>query len=486
MDRRVFNKCLLMSGAVALSGSTLPSCIAALDGEVNGRQTKKTNVLWLYIEDMNPFLSCYGSKLVETPNMDRLAENGVLFERAYVTTPVCSPCRSTIITGAMATTVGAHNHNSSYPSAPIYLPENIKTIPELFRQEGYYTFNCGKTHYNFKHNLAELYSKPESNLTPWRSREEGQPFFGQIQIAGGKYVFNRKNFDKREFRLDPKKAAQTLPPYYPQDPILIKHWAEHYDAVKMTDDYVGRIMAELAKDGLVEDTIVFCFSDHGCYMPRHKQFCYEGGLHVPLIISWPGGSDIVKPSVRRKDLVSGVDIPATTIALAGMAVPDWYEGYNVFDDDYTERDYVIATRDRMDYTIDRIRSVRTKDNYKYIRNFMTDRPYCQPQYRDNRDYMVRMRQLYKEGKLTKEQAWFWAENRPAEEFYDLNKDPHETKNLADDPAYRDKLLKLRNILEKWIEETDDKGQYPESQAGLKAVLKQWKGRCVNPEYDGLR
>ena len=203
-------------------------------------------------------------------------------------------------------------------------------------------------------------------------------------------------------------------------------------------------------------------------------------------LSWPGGGKKVEAGERRKDMVSGVDIPATTVGLSGMRIPKWYEGKNVFARRYKEREYVIATRDRCDYTIDRIRAVRTKDNYKYIRNFMVDRPYCQEQYRDGREYMVRMRKLYAEGKLNKEQAWFWSDQRPGEELYDLNVDPHETKNLADDPKYKGKVEKLRRILDNWIKETDDKGQYPESEAGLKAVLKQWKSKCVNPEYEGLR
>lgn len=480
MNRREFNQCVLMSGLSAFSCNLFAD---ATNQAEKSSSPGRPNILWLYIEDMNPFLSCYGTDLIQTPHMDKLADNGVLFERAFVTTPVCSPCRSTIITGAMATTTGAHNHNSSYRQAPIYLPEGIKTIPEIFREKGYYTFNCGKTHYNFVHDLKKMYSKPESNLTPWRSRESGQPFFGQIQLGGGKSLFNKKAFNNRAVKVGPQAAAKTLPPYYPKDDIILKHWAWHYDCVKMTDDHVGRIMTELEADGLLENTFVFCFSDHGCYMPRHKQFCYEGGLHVPLIISCPGKTDHFKPGTRRKDLISGLDIPATAIELAGLDKPKWYEGFNVFAKDHKPREHVIATRDRCDFTIDRIRSVRTADNYKYIRNFMTDRPYTQPQYRDGREYMDRMRKLYSEGKLTKAQAWFWAEDRPTEELYDLNKDPHETINLAKDPVYADQLKRLRGILENWIKETDDKGQYPESVAGLKAVIKHWKDRCVNPEYE---
>ena len=294
------------------------------------------NVLWLYIEDMNPFLSSYGTTLIETPHMDRLAQTGVLFEKAFVSAPVCSPCRSAIITGRMQTTTGVHNHNSSYREAPIYLPTYLqgKTLPEIFRAAGYFTFNQGKEHYNFHYDRSKLYSKAEGSVAPWRSAPKGQPFFGQIQLAGGKYVFYEDEFSKRRFRLDPEKAASTLPPYYPKHPAILKHWAMHYDAVKMTDDRVGQIMAELKADGLVENTIVFCFSDHGCYMPRHKQFPYEGGLHVPLIVRWPGGGESLAAGSRRSDLVSGLDIPASSLGLAGLDIPEWYDGYNLFQANY--------------------------------------------------------------------------------------------------------------------------------------------------------
>lgn len=442
------------------------------------------NVLWLYIEDMNPFLGSYGTTQIETPHMDGLAARGVLFEKAFVTAPVCSPCRSAIITGRFQTTTGVHNHNSSYPEAPIHLPPYLegKTVPELFRAAGYYTFNQGKDHYNFHYDRSSLYANPTTQQAPWRDRPKGSPFFGQIQIAGGKYALARDRFNQRAFRLDPEQAAATLPPYYPNHPVILNHWAMHYDAVTMTDDRVGEILAELERDGLMENTILFCFSDHGCYMPRHKQFPYEGGLHVPLIVTWPGGGKRVAPGTRRSDLVSGLDIPASSLGLAGLAIPKWYDGANLFASGYTPREYVMAARDRCDYTIDRIRTIRTAGGMKYIRNFMTDRPWSQHQYRDGRDYMEVCRELYTQGELNEVQARFWGPERPAEELYDLNADPHEIHSLVDDPDYHDALLQLRTQLDAWVRETDDQGQYPESLASLTAVYRQWKGNCTNPEY----
>jgi len=242
----------------------------------------------------------------------------------------------------------------------------------------------------------------------------------------------------------------------------------------------------LKSDGLLEDTIVFFFSDHG--MPsglRHKQFCYEGGIHIPLLIRWPKNFPVTRPGLVIEDLVSSIDISVTSMALAGLKIPKHMEGRNVFATDYKPRDYVISARDRCDYTIEHIRAVTTK-RYRYLRNFLTDRPYLQPQYRDGRAVMITWKRLYAEGKLTPQAAAFASDKKPAEEFYDLKKDPHEINNLVDDPKYAAELKRHRKILKDWMKETDDKGQYPESPEGILQVLYRWREKCINPEYKSVR
>ncbi len=455
--------------------------------------TKRPNILWLYIEDMNPLLGCYGDSTVATPNMDRLAQQGVLFEKCFVTAAVCSPCRSAIITGRMQTTIGAHNHNSAYNErTPIFLPGYLQgnTLPEIFRQHGYDTFNQGKDHYNFTYERNRLYSMQrvkKDPKAPWRElKDRKKPFFGQVQLSGGKFAFNLKSLTDLPERLKPEDVADTVPPYYPRDPIILKHWALHYDCVRKTDMVVGEIMQLLGQDGLLEDTIIFCFSDHGCYMPRHKQFCYEGGLQVPLIIVAPEKCRQLGKGVRRKDLVSALDISATSLALCGIEIPDWYDSKDLFASDY-RREFVIAAKDRMDFTIDRVRSLRDDRGFKYIRNYMPERPYMQLNYRHGREYMVRMDDLFAQGKLSDVQARFWSNYRPAEELYDLNTDPHEINNLAHDRSYRQQLLKMRAQLNQWCKETDDKGQYPEDEPNLRHTYEIWgDAKCINPEYDGFR
>lgn len=445
------------------------------------------NILWIYIEDTNDWMSCYGDTVVDTKNIDELAYNGVRFDRAYMPSGVCSPTRSAIITGMYQTSIGAHEHYSSFSVwrgnkmedwEPNHL--GVRTLPEIFKAAGYYTFNEGKNHYNFVFSDDDLYDRKGENGfkgakggTEWTGRQPNQPFFGQIQLTGGKYPNPPK-------KVSP--SSVTVPPYYPDHEIYRDEIAHHYNTILKLDEILGEIIARLKEDQLYDNTIIFFFSDHGMRLPRHKQFLYEGGIRVPFIVAGPN----IPANQVRNDLVSGIDISATTLALAGIRIPDHMQGMNLFDDHF-KRDYVIAARDRCDYTIDRIRAVVT-DRYKYIRNFMTEKPYLQPQYRDGRPSLELLRDLYKADKLNPVQARFASNERPAEEFYDLWEDPQEINNLihSTEREHAIALAKHRDYLYRWIIETDDKGRFPESNASLKAVIDRWGDKAVNKEYDRVR
>ncbi|MEC8653725.1 MAG: sulfatase-like hydrolase/transferase, partial [Planctomycetota bacterium] len=246
-----------------------------------------------------------------------------------------------------------------------------------------------------------------------------------------------------------------------------------------TDREVKRILAALAKDELTDDTVVVMFSHHGDGMHRHKQFRYEGGLKVPLLIAGPG----VKAAVRP-DLVSGVDLTATVLAMTGVAKPEKMESRDLFGPGYA-RPFVVSARDRCDYTIDRIRAVVSK-RFRYIRNELPDRPYMQPQYRDGWPVTKELRALAAAGDLDEAQMLFYGDARPPEELYDLTKDPHQVRNLVGDPVHRGPLMLHRAILDNWIKQTGDRGQRPESEAGLRAVLERWQDKCVNDEFQPVR
>ena len=446
------------------------------------------NVLWIYVEDTNPWMGCYGDQTVATPNIDKLGADGVRFDRAYMTSGVCSPTRSAMITGMYQTSIGAHEHYSSFSQwrgnkMEVWDPNHltVKTLPELFRTAGYYTFNEGKEHYNFVYRSEELYDqkgakngfKGAADGTEWTGRADDQPFFGQIQLAGGKY-------------LDPPEVVSAedveVMPYYPDNDVFRKEIAHHYNTIGKLDEIVGEIMDGLEEDGLLENTIVFFFSDHGSRLPRHKQFLYEGGIRVPFIIAGPG----IEANKVRKDLVSSLDISATTLAFAGIDIPHAMHGKDLFAPDFN-RDFVVAARDRCDFTIDRIRTIVT-DRYKYIRNFMTDKPYMQSNYRSDWETMKMLKDMHDRGELNDVQAKFASDHRPAEEFYDLENDPHEINNLVHSHhrEHAVELAKHRDLLYTWIIETDDKGRFPESNEALRAVVDRWGEQAVNKEYERVK
>lgn len=453
----------------------------------------RPNVLWIYLEDVSGWFSCYGDQVVQTPNIDALAKSGTCFDRFYTCAGVCSAMRSGTITGTMQTSIGAHQHRSSRASfrgldlGPDFdannLPADVKTIPEMFRAAGYYTFNEGgvKDDFNFIWDPAKFYDhrtmrwgfKGAKNGSEWTGRKEGQPFFGQIQLPGGKL---NKAAPKKVDR-----AAVPVPPYYPDIPLVREEIAHHYDCILETDRHVGQIVAALKRDGLYENTVIFLFSDHGYKMHRHKQFLYEGGIHMPCIVAGPG-----QPAGKvRDDLISSIDIGPASLAVAGLKIPAHMEGRNFLAGDYQPRQYVIAARDRCDYTIERIRAVVTP-RFKYLRNYLTDRPYMQPSYKDPWPVTQELRRMMRDGEMNQTQLIFFGKAKPPEELYDLDNDPHEIHNLADDAKFAEALKRHRAILAKWIEETGDQGQKIESDASLLAVMKRWGEKCVNPEYDRVR
>ncbi len=478
---------------------------------------KKPNILWIVAEDLSPFLGCYGDSINKghTPVIDKLASNGVLFKRAYTTAPVCSAARSAIITGVMQTTTGTHNHRSSRytedsivpQNLRILLPKDMKTIPELMKNAGYFTFNSGKDDYNFHYDRTALYDvgtkknyKPGMNgwqgnhaidyMTVknyvWNARpNKDQPWFGQVQIMGGKKDFK---YVREGEKLAPNDVP--LPPYFPDIPSQREAWTTHYNANRGSDVTVENILKQLEADGELENTIIFFFSDHGSPTSlRHKQFCYEGGMLVPLIIK--GNHPLLQPGVVRNDLVSLLDVSATTLAMGQAQMPAYLDGKNLFEKTYNENEYVIGARDRCDYTIDRIRTVVSED-FRYIKNFFPNRPMMQAGYRDNKPIVLDLKKAHKEGKLTSYQEKHWFGERPVEELYDLKADPHQINNLAKDPEFHKILVDHRTVLENWIKETDDKGQYPEDVAQLEATFNLWKDRPrfknakINPEYDQFK
>jgi arylsulfatase A-like enzyme len=442
-------------------------------------QARAPNILWIYVDDMNDWFGCYGHSLVATPNVDSLAREGVLFEKAYVPSPVCSTTRSALITGTMPTTWGWHDHRKMIKKP---IPKNLVTVPELFSKAGYLTFNAAKEDYNFTHADRVLYthrfqkkSHFDGDLT-WFSQLKNRPFFGQIHLAGGKKGGETGSRYPSQSRVG--KMEVRVPSYYPDHPVIRDGIARHYEQVATVDQEVGEIISALKKNGLWDQTIIFFFTDHGSPMPREKQNLYEEGLKIPLIVRGPG----ISPQ-RREDLVSGIDISVASLSLAGIKVPAVMEGRSLFSTNHQPRSFVIGVRDRLGVAIDRVRCVRT-ERFRYIRNYYTDRPLYQLQYRESYASLKTLRDLYATERLSPLQASYHQENqRPPEELYDLSNDPDQVKNLAGDPKYAEELKSHRVILNDWIQDTGDQGQFPAAPEELRAVFESANGQVSNPEYD---
>lgn len=457
----------------------------------------RPNVLWIMADDMGPELSSYGQPLVRTPNLDGLAREGVRFTRAHTTAPVCSPSRSAIATGMYQTSIGAQNHRSHREDG-YQLPPGVKVITDYFRQAGYYTVNvktvapgvkCSqKTDFNFT-------APPPFDGDDWGGRKEGQPFYAQVNFIQPHRATARGNAGQLKDltslekidnwtgyenelaalpqRIDPAKV--TLPPYYPDTAAVRADHSRYLDAINLLDIKVGAVLKRLKDEGLADNTIVFFFGDNGRPNVRDKQWLYDGGTHIPLIVRWPGTA---KPGTVNNDLISGIDITATSLRLAGITPPAKMQGRVFLGSDAAQaRDVIFTARDRCDETVDRIRGVRSKE-YSYIRNYYPERPYTQPNAYKEKAYpaLQVMKILHAEGKLTPAQQLFMRPRKPLEELYDLKSDPHEVNNLADSPKHQKVLGKMQQHLAQWMAETKDQGEMPETPDAIRESL---KGRKVD-------
>ncbi|MCX6889473.1 MAG: sulfatase [Verrucomicrobia bacterium] len=467
----------------------------------------RPNVLWFVVDDMSANFGCYGEQTIATPNVDRLAKEGVRFSRAYVTAPVCSPCRSALITGMYQTTIGAQHHRSGRGELKIHLPAEITPTPKLFQQGGYFTCigsglpdldfrglpfgaakgkkakasganRLGKTDYNFEWD-ASIYDSHD-----WSGRKAGQPFFMQVQLHGGKLREGsdaaRVQFRERIVRelgagTDPNKV--TLPPYYPRDPVLLQDWADYLDSARLTDMHVGRVLARLEKEGLLANTLIVFMTDHGISHARGKQFLYEEGAHIPLVIRGPG----IPAGVVRPDLVEQIDLAALSLAAAGLGVPAWMQGKDILAPNYAKREEAFSARDRCDETTEKIRSLRT-DKFIYILNFHPERPLLQPcAYKDGKQIVQQLRELHAAGKLSElTEKLLFSPTRPREELYELAADRWQVRNLAEDPAYAAVLAEHRQRLDAKMIATKDPG--PESMAMYDSDMKPYVGKG-NPEVE---
>ncbi len=444
----------------------------------------RPNILWLIVEDQSVDWGCYGVSAVSTPNIDQFASDGVLFRSAFSTAPVCSTSRSCFNTGVYQTSFGGHHHRShreGFPDYPYPLPAPTRHLADIFREAGYFTCNsdesltrAGKEDYDFTSS-----SSPWDGLR-WSQRKSGQPFFAQVNV---------RNMDHQGGfgHVDPDKVS--VPPYHPDRPLTRATWAHYHERTQSYDQKVGDVLRRLKADGLEKETIVFLFGDNGRQVQRGMQFLYDGGIHVPMIVRWPG----TLPAGAKSDaLVSLIDLAPTSLTVANINRPQSMQGKIFLGPDAENRKFVFAARDRMDETMDRIRCVRTA-RYKYIRNYAVwgepkRRPYTKwGIYREvkrqsnvykmhNYPILALLHVLHARGELNSTQELFMVDEKPPEELYDLQDDPHEIHNLADSRSHRAVKQELENALNDWMLSVGDHGRIPEDPA----ISDQWYDQQLRP------
>lgn len=451
------------------------------------------NIVWLVTEDMSPHLGCYGERNIRTPNLDRLAAAGTRFSRAFTTAPICSTSRSALITGMYQTTIGAHHHRSGRGTQHLQLPPGTVPLPARFREAGYLTLNLtaeeflrtradgqpaqpvgiAKTDYNFDWDEG-IYDR-----THWADRPAGQPFFVQVQLAGGKLRGHGQGTNwpaqvTRTLGGRTPPAAVVLPPNLPDHPVIREDWAQYLDTVRFTDWQVGQIVERLRAADELDRTVISFLTDHGVSHVRHKQFLYDGGTHIPLILSGPG----ITKGVVRSDQIEHIDLAAASLGLAGIPLPATLQARDFLSAGHVVRSAVFSARDRADETEDRIRSLRTAQ-FKYIRNHRPQRPMLQPNaYKDAKPIVQALRQLHADGALPPALSRLFAAQRPTEELYDLQNDPFELHNLAGEAAREGVLVALRSRLADWESQTGDRGRVPESREAYEGEMN------LNPKEAG--
>ncbi len=454
-------------------------------GAIYAQIPQKPNIIWLMAEDMGQDLECYGMKAVKTPNLNKMAAQGVLYNAAYCTNPISSPSRSAMMTGVHQVVTDSHNHRSNREKQ---LADPFKPITYYLRQNGY-TCILGHDSVMGKGRKIDCNFKYK-NLGPWDGVDnfglfdkydeftaEDQPFFAQVQLA----VTHRGDWWKRiteesEHPVNP--ADVELPPYMPEHPKVRTEWASYLDQVEYMDNEVGMLLNELKQKGMLDNTIIFFIGDNGRCNVRGKGYLYEPGIKIPMI-AW--GKSIHSSEVN--EIVSTLDISATILDLAGVEIPDYYQGKPLFDKKEGKvtkgQTSFYAARDNWDEIIDCIRSLTT-DKYKYIRNYMPEQGWdLHQQYLDfHRPALHVMRQLKTEGRLNEAQLLFMADRKPVEELYDLSIDPFELHNLAEDSDYKSTLQHMRSQMDLWQKRNEDKGlkdrnnRVPQDMGSLRDYVKE--------------
>jgi N-sulfoglucosamine sulfohydrolase len=434
---------------------------------------KRPNVVFIIADDMaSDDCGAFGNRNIRTPNIDRLAREGMRFDRAFVTASSCSPSRSSLLTGRYPHNTGAEELHWPLP------PEQV-TFVETLKACGYWTAAAGKWHLGNaikdrfdmvrdvdgsgfplgvgKDVKARMIANDphavQSGCGLWmptlRDRPPGKPFF--VWLAA---IDPHRDYEPGAIPEAHRPEDVIVPPYLPDVPEVRRDLALYYDEIGRLDRYVGEVLAELDRQKVAEDTLVLFLSDNGRPFPRCKTTLYDSGIRTPLIIRWPGH---IRPGSRCDSLVCTIDIAPTVLKLAGNEPGPSFQGKDfspLFQDPAARvRELIFAERNWHDYA-SHGRAARS-ERFKYIRNDDNKRPLTPPADAVRSPTFQAMRQLRDAGKLNKAQRSCFDYPRPTEELYDVQADPHELVNLAGDPRFADVLGGMRRALSDWGRETGD-------------------------------
>lgn len=462
------------------------------------------NILWLVTEDMGPYISSFGDSTISTPNLNRLAAEGVVYPNLYSPSGVCAPSRAAIATGMYPSSFGAnhmrtnsHMEITGLPAYEAVPPHQLRMLSEQLRNHGYYCTNNSKKDYQFAEPMTAW--DESSSFAHWRGRDQGQPFFSVFNFmvtheSGLFEPYELKTSELRHYQTGDssaiplvtkaqqvpqhvsKETAFPIPPYLPDTELVRRDLWKMYNNIAEMDRQLGAILDQLEADGLLEHTIICFYADHGGPLPRQKRLLYDAGINAPLIIRYP---DQQQAGGRDEQLISFIDFAPTVLSLAGLRPPEYLHGQAFLGEFCAkkQRQYIHAAADRFDGYTDVIRAVRGK-KFKYIRNYRPEQGYYLPiAYREKIGTMQELLRLHHEGKLNEIQAQWFRPNKPTEELFDCESDPHELNNLALDPAYQDKLSVLRAEMDRWLLAIGDDPDLQESAL----IHRLWQGSNQQPK-----
>lgn len=444
---------------------TAPAIWSTVSHASQSSESDRPNILWITCEDISPHLGCYTAPDAFTPHLDQLALEGVRYMRAYANASVCTPARSSIITGVYASTLGTQHLRGIVP-----LSSSMRCFTKYLRDAGYYCSNSVKEDYNFQ---TPSTAWDESSTTAhWRKKKSNQPFFSVFNFtlthqSKTRYPAEQLAEVSRSLAPEERHAPDRvhLPPYYPDTPEVRINVAALHTQITLMDKKVKEILDQLEEDGLAENTIVFFYSDHGDGLPRGKRWLHDTGTRVPFIVRFPEKYRHLapaEPGSTIERMITFTDLAPTVLHLAGLPIPSYMQGTPFLGEDAgKEHSYVFGIRDRIDEVLELSRSVRDK-RYHYIRNFYPHRSRMQRSFFSEITPIRRtLRELDVEGKLNGHERWLMNPTTPPEELYDTENDPYELNNLIDSPQHRPILKRLRKTLLQWILETRDTAFLPE-------------------------